>query len=274
MRELGYVEGRDFTIEWRFAEGNYDRIPGFAAEFVRLKVDVIVVATAAAVRMVQQATTTIPIVMSYSTDPVGNGFVVSLARPGGNTTGVASSTDDSAPKQLELLATIAPNVKRIGLIGNPGNPNHSSLLKRAEAAARTAGLVIVPSEVRNAADIENAFAAMARERVEAILVGADAMILTERRRIAELALAARLPSMFVQRENVEVGGLMSYGESIKEFNRRAAVFVDKIFKGAKPGELPIEQPTRFHLVINRKTADALGVTIPPQLYILADEVIE
>jgi ABC-type uncharacterized transport system substrate-binding protein len=274
MRELGYVEGKDFTIEWRFAEGNYDRIPGFAAEFVRLKVDVIVVATAAAIRIVQQATTTIPIVMSYSTDPVGNGFVASLARPGGNTTGVASSTDDSAPKQLELLATIAPNVERIGLIGNPDNPNHSSLLQRAEAAARTAGLLVIPLDVRNAEEIENAFAAMPRERVQAILVGADAMMLTERRRIAELALAARLPSVFVQRENVEVGGLMSYGESIKEFNRRAAVFVDKIFKGAKPGELPIEQPTRFHLVINRKTADALGVSIPPQLYILADEVIE
>jgi putative ABC transport system substrate-binding protein len=274
MRELGYVEGKDFTIEWRFAEGNYDRIPGFAAEFVRLKVDVIVVATAAAIRIVQQATTTIPIVMSYSTDPVGNGFVASLARPGGNTTGVASSTDDSAPKQLELLATIAPNVKRIGLIGNPDNPNHSSLLQRAEAAARTAGLLVIPLDVRNAEEIENAFAAMPRERVQAILVGADAMMLTERRRIAELALAAHLPSMFVQRENVEVGGLMSYGESIKEFNRRAAVFVDKIFKGAKPGELPIEQPTRFHLVINRKTADALGVSISPQLYILADEVIE
>jgi putative ABC transport system substrate-binding protein len=274
MRELGYVEGKDFTIEWRFAEGNYSRIPGFAAEFVRLQVDVIVVATAAAIRIVQQATTTIPIVMSYSTDPVGNGFVGSLARPGGNTTGVASSTDDSAPKQLELLTTIAPNVKCIGLIGNPDNPNHSSLLKRAEAAARTAGLVLAPLDVRNAAEIENAFAAMPRERVQAILVGADAMILTERRRIAELGLAAHLPSMFVQREYVEVGGLMSYGESIKEFNRRAAVFVDKIFKGAKPGDLPIEQPTRFHLVINRKTADALGVSIPPQLYILADEVIE
>jgi putative ABC transport system substrate-binding protein len=153
MRELGYAEGKDFTIEWRFAEGKYDRIPGFAAEFVRLKVDVIV-ATAAAIRIVQQATTTIPIVMSYSTDPVGNGFVASLARPGG--TGVASSTDDSAPKQLELLATIAPNIKRIGLIGNPDNPNHSSLLKRAEAAARTAGLVIVPSEARKAPRVHHA----------------------------------------------------------------------------------------------------------------------
>jgi ABC-type uncharacterized transport system substrate-binding protein len=274
MRELGYVEGRDFTIEWRFAEGNVERFPEFAAEVVRSRVDVIVVATAAAVRAVQQATNTIPIVMSYSTDPVGNGFVASLARPGGNTTGLASSTDDTAPKQLELLATIAPSVTRVGQLGKPDNPNHASVLSRAQAAARTAGLVVVPAEARNPAEIETAFAALAKERVGAVLVATDALFVSQRKRIAELALQSRLPSMFGQREFVEAGGLMSYGESLKEFNRRAAVFVDKIFKGAKPGELPIEQPTRFHLVINRKTADALGVTISPQLYILADEVIE
>ena len=274
MRELGYVEGKHFTIEWRFAEGNLERIPGFAAEFVRMRVDIIVVATAAAVRAVQQATNTIPIVMSYSTDPVGNGFVASFARPGGNTTGLASSTDDTAPKQLELLAAIAPTITHIGLLGKPGNPNHASVLKRAQAAARTAGLAVVPVEANTPEEIENAFAALARERVGAIIGATDALFVSQRRRIAELALHGRLPSMFGQREFVEAGGLMSYGESIKEFNRRAAVFVDKIFKGAKPGDLPIEQPTRFNLVINRKTADALGVTIPPQLYILADEVIE
>jgi putative tryptophan/tyrosine transport system substrate-binding protein len=274
MRELGYAEGRDFTIEWRFAEGNVERFSEFAAELVRLRVDAIVVATAAAVRAVQQATNTIPIIMSYSTDPVGNGFVVSLARPGGNTTGLASSTDDTAPKQLELLTTIAPSIRRVGLLGNPNNPNHSPVLQHAQAAARTGKLVIVPAEARTSKEIESAFAALLNDRVEAIMGATDALFVSQRLRIAQLALQARLPSMFVQREFVEAGALMSYGESIKEFNRRAASFVDKIFKGAKPGDLPIEQPTRFHLVINRKTADALGLTIPPQLYILADEVIE
>jgi putative tryptophan/tyrosine transport system substrate-binding protein len=222
MRELGYDEGKDFTIEWRFAEGNLERIPGFATEFVRMKVDVIVVATAAAVRAVQQATNTIPIVMCYSTDPVGNGFVASLARPDGNTTGLASSTDDTAPKQVELLATIAPAVTHIGMLGKPGNPNHASVLNLAQAAARTAGLVIVPVEANTPEEIENAFAALAKERVGAIIGATDSLFVSQRRRIAELSLHGRLPSMFGQREFVEAGGVMSYGESIKEFNRRAA----------------------------------------------------
>jgi ABC-type uncharacterized transport system substrate-binding protein len=256
MRDLGYVEGSDFIMEWRFAEGNYERIPGFAAELVRSSIDVFVLATGAAIRPVQQATSTIPIVMGYSTDPVGNGFVASLARPGGNTTGLASSGDDTSPKQVELLTTIVPNLSRIGFLVNSGNPNSSTVLASVQAAARLAGRVIVPVEGRNPAEIDSAFVTFAGQQVGAIMVGADATLLLRRQRIAELALQNRLPSMFVNREYVEAGGLMSYGENIKDFFRRAATFVDKIFKGAKPGDLPIEQPTKFNLTINRKTADA------------------
>jgi ABC-type uncharacterized transport system substrate-binding protein len=274
MRELGYLEGKDFIIEWRFADGNYQRFSEFAAELLRLKVDLFVLGTAAALRTVQQATATIPIVVVYSTDPVGNGLVASLARPGGNTTGLASSTDDTAPKQLELLASIVPKLSRIGLIGNPANPTYSPVRKGMQAAADVAGLAVVSAEAHNPAEMEAAFAVLAKERVGALMVAGDAFFLGERQRIAELALAHHLPSMFAQREFAEAGGLMSYGESVKDFYRRSAVFVGKIFKGAKPGDLPIEQPTTFHLVINRKTADALGLSIPPQLLIFADEVIE
>jgi putative tryptophan/tyrosine transport system substrate-binding protein len=274
MRELGYLEGKDFIIEWRFADGNYQRFSEFAAELLRLKVDLFVLGTAAALRTVQQATATIPIVVVYSTDPVGNGLVASLARPGGNTTGLASSTDDTAPKQLELLASIVPKLSRIGLIGNPANPTYSPVRKGMQTAADVAGLAVVTAEAHNPAEMEAAFAVLAKERVGALMVAGDAFFLGERQRIAELALAHHLPSMFAQREFAEAGGLMSYGESVKDFYRRSAVFVGKIFKGAKPGDLPIEQPTKFHLVINRKTADALGLSIPPQLLIFADEVIE
>jgi putative ABC transport system substrate-binding protein len=212
--------------------------------------------------------------MAYSTDPVGSGFVASLAHPGGNTTGLASSSDDSSPKQLELLATAVPKLSRAAVLLNPGTPTSSAVLKNAEAAAQKAGIVVVSMEARNQQEIENAFAALARERVQAVMVSPDAFFFGQRQLLADLALRNRLPSVFGQREYAEAGGLMSYGESLEEFFRRAASFVDKIFKGAKPGDLPIEQPTKFHLVINRKTADALGLIIPPQLYIFAEEVIE
>jgi len=274
MRELGYVEGRDFVMEYRFAEGQYERFPDFAAELVRLNVDVILIGATSAIRMLQRATTTIPIVLAYSTDPVGNGFVASLSRPGGNITGLSSSSDDTAPKQLELVATVVPNVSRIGLLGNPASPTYTDVRKGAENAAQKVGLTLVSVEARNPQEIEAAFAAFVRERVQAFISAGDALFFAQRRQIAELALKSRLPSMFSQREYAAAGGLMSYGENLSEFFRRAASFVDKIFKGAKPGDLPMEQPTRFNLVINRKTADALGVAIPPQLYIFADEVIE
>jgi putative ABC transport system substrate-binding protein len=274
MRDLGYAEGKDFVLEWRSVEGKYERFSEIMAELVRLKIDVIVTGVTAALPALQRATSTIPIVMAYSTDPVGNGLVASLARPGGNITGLAGSSDDSSPKQLELLTTVIPNVSRIALLGNPDTETYSSVLKRAQEAAQKVGLSIVPIEARNPLEIENAFAVLAKERISAIMVASDAIFFGQRQRIAELALNNRLPTMFSLREYAQAGGLMSYGENIADFFRRSAFYVDKIFKGAKPGELPIDQPTRFNLVINGKTANALGITIPPQLYIFADEVIE
>ena len=274
MRELGYVEGNDFVIEWRSVEGKYERFPEIVGELVRLKLDVIVTGVTAALPALQRGTSTIPIVMAYSTDPVGNGLVASLVRPGGNITGLAGSSDDSSPKQLELLTTVVPNVSRIGLLGNPDTETYSSVLKSAKDAAQKVGLLVVPIEARNPQEIEIAFAALAKERIPAVMVASDAIFFGQRQRIAELALNNHLPTMFSLREYAEAGGLMSYGENIADFFHHAAFYVDKIFKGAKAGDLPIEQPTRFNLVINRKTADALGLTIPPQLYIFADEVIE
>jgi putative ABC transport system substrate-binding protein len=274
MRELGYVEGRDFIADLRFADGNYERLPELAADLVRLEPDVIVTGTTAAIRTLQRATTTIPIVLAYSTDPVGNGLVASLARPGGNITGVSGSSEDTSPKQLELVASVVPDVSRIGLLGNPASPVYGDVRKSAQTAAQKVGLTLVSVEARNPQEIDRAFAALDHQRVQAFIAAADAVLFTQRRQIAELALRNRLPSMFSQREYADAGGLMSYGENLSVFFQRAASFVDKIFKGAKPGDLPIEQPARFNLVINRKTADALGVTIPPRLYIFADEVIE
>ena len=274
MRELGYVEEKDFVIEWRSVEGKYERLPEIVAELVRLKVDIIATALSAALPTLHRTITAIPVVMAYSTDPVGNGLVASLVRPGGNITGLASSSDDSSPKQLELLAAVVPNVSRIGLFGNPNSTNYLPMLKSARNAAAKASISLVPIEARNPQEIENGFAVLVKERVPAIMFAGDAVFFEQQHRIAELALANRLPTMFSQREYVEVGGLMSYGENLSDFCRRAASFVDKIIKGANPGDLPIEQPTKFHLVINRKTADALGVTISPKLYIFADEVIE
>jgi len=274
MRELGYVDGKDFIIEWRSAEGDYERLPQLAAELVGSKVDVLITGLTAGICPLQEATSTIPIVMAYSTDPVGNRFVASLARPGGNITGLTGSTDDTAPKQLELLAAVVSNPSRIGFLGNPGSPSYSPVRRSAQDAAKKAGLSLLALEARSPNEIEDAFAAFAKERVQGIMVVADGLLFTQRQRIGELALRERLPTMFPQREYVEAGGMMSYGENLSDFFRRAASFVDKIFKGAKPGDLPIEQPTKFNLVINRKTADAFGVTISPQLYIFADEVIE
>jgi ABC-type uncharacterized transport system substrate-binding protein len=272
MRELGLVEGKDFVIEWRFAEGRPELYPGLAAELVRAQVDIVVVGNAAAVRPMQQASSTIPIVMATSIDPVGTGLIDSLARPGGNVTGLATSFDDTAPKRLELLAMAVPNLSRVGFFTNPDNPYSAPILKSAQAAASTAGLQLVPVEVRNLQDIESAFATLGKERAEALMEGVFSSVLQQR--IAELARRDRLPMIFTSRQHVEAGGLMSYGEGARDFNRRAAFYVDKIIKGAKPADLPVQQPTRFLLVINRKTAEDPGLTIPLQLLVFADEIIE
>ena len=250
------------------------RFAQFGAELARMNVDVIVLATPAAVQAMRQATSTIPIVMGYSTDPVGNGFVASLARPGGNVTGLASSADDTSPKQLELLASVVPGVSRVGYLGNPDNPNRLPVLQNTQIAASKLGITLVPVLAGDSPGIDDAFKALAKERVQAMMTSSDAAFFIYMDKIARLALEHRLPTMFVQREYVVAGGLMSYGENIRDFFTRAAVFVDKIFKGAKPADLPIEQPTYFKLVINRKTADALGIAITPGLYVLADEIIE
>jgi putative ABC transport system substrate-binding protein len=277
MREHGYVDGKDYVIEWRewrSTEENFERISEIVAEFQRLKVDVLVTALGAALPTLKRTITTIPIVMAVSIDPVGNGLVASLAQPGGNMTGLAGSSDDSSPKQLQLLATVVPNTSRMGLLGNPRNPNYSPSLKNALDAARNAGLSLMVIDARDADEIERAFVAFAKDKVPAMMVLADAVFFGERRRIAELALAQHMATMFSQREYAVAGGLMSYGENLADFFRRSASYVDKILNGARPGDLPMEQPTKFNLVINRKTADALGVTIPAQLYIFADEVID
>jgi putative ABC transport system substrate-binding protein len=274
MRELGYVDGKHFIMEWRFAEGRPELFPDLAAELVRLNVDVIVLGTSVAVPATAQATKTIPIVMGDSVDPVARGLVSSLAHPGGNITGIASAREDTTPKQIELLATITPNLARVGFATNPTNDGHPLLLKIVQASVERARIMLVPVQIRSVEDIPAAFTALTDAQAGAILVPADAFFFSQRQRIAEDAIKSRLPSMFSQREYAEVGGLMSYGQSLAEFYRRAASYVDRIFKGAKPAELPIELPTKFDFVINRRTADALGITIPAPLYIFADEVIE
>jgi putative tryptophan/tyrosine transport system substrate-binding protein len=274
MRELGYAEGKDFIIEWRFAENRTNLFPAIAAELVRLSVDVIVVGAPAAVRPAQQATKAIPIVMAISVDPVGQGLVTSLAHPGGNTTGLANSLDDVLPKELELLRMAVTNLARVALIVNPKNPVYSTILNIARAAAEKTSVALILVKIATADEIPNAFDALVNGRPGAVIVAADPLFSSRRQQIAELAIKARLPTIFGYRENVQAGGLMSYGESIYEFYQRAAFYVDKILKGSKPSDLPIQQPTRFLLVINRKTAEAIGLTLSPNLLALADEVIE
>ena len=273
MRELSYVEGKDFVIEWRFAEGRNELFPELAAELVRANVDVIVVSTPSAIPVVRRATTTIPIIMASSTDPVGSGYIASLAHPGGNITGLASSQDDISPKQLELLTMCVPDLDRVGFLMNRNNSFHPLVLRIMQAAAQRAGIGIVPAEIGDAQDLESAFTTLADEHVKAVLFTGDPLFFSQRAQIAKVALRVRLPTMFTRREYVEAGGLISYGESLSDLYRRAAFYVDRIFKGEKPADLPVQQPTRFYTVINRKTAEALGLVLPLQLLVLSDEVI-
>jgi putative ABC transport system substrate-binding protein len=274
MRQLGYVEGRDFVVEWRFADGKYQRYSEFAVELVRHGVDVIVVTASAAIPVVQKTTTTIPIVMGYSIDPVGNGLIASLAHPGGNTTGLASAQEDIISKQLELLVRLKAGLSRVGILSNPNTPNHPGMLKNVETTARKPGLTLFVAKARDPRELEDAFATMSDDAVEAALFLPDSFFNANRYRIAELAVQKRLPSVFAQRDYVEAGGLMCYGESFADFFERSAKFVDKIFKGAKPGDIPVEQPERFFLVVNLKTAKSLSLTVPSTLLETADEVIE
>ena len=274
LRELGYVEGQNVAIEYRWAEGRYERFPALAAELVRLKVDVIVTGSVPGAQAAQHATWTIPIVMAVAADPVAAGVVASLARPGGNITGLSSMAPDLVGKQLELLKEVVPRLSRVALLWNPANASSAPQLREAEGAARVLRVRLQPLEVRGPDDFESAFAAMTRERVGGLLVLNDPILLAHRARVADLAVKSRLPAVSALREHPEAGGLMAYGPNLTDMYRRAATYVDKILKGAKPADLPVEQPTRFELVINLKTAKALGLTVPQSVLFRADHVIK
>jgi putative tryptophan/tyrosine transport system substrate-binding protein len=274
LRELGWVEGQNIVIEWRHTEGKFDRFPALAAEFVRLRVDVIVSTAGVSIPVLKHATQTIPIVMLNVSDPVQSGLVASLARPGGNITGVANMTHELNQKRLELLKETVPSITRMAVLWDPSRPTHVQGLKDLEAVAQSMGVELQPLEVRSPDDLESAFVAMRQGHADALLVFGSALHSRHRRRIADLALQGRLPTIYEYRELAEVGGLMTYGPNVREMIRRAAYYVDKILKGAKPEDLPVERPMKFELIINLKTAQALGITIPPHLLVLADEVLQ
>ena len=274
MRELGYVEGKNLVIEWRFADGNSERLPDLAAELVRLKVDVLVSESSPATSALQKASPTIPIVMAVSGDPVRSGYVKSLARPGGNITGLSTLFNEMSAKQLELLLGMLPKLSRVAVLTNPANSTHAPFLQNVQSAAQQAGITVLSVEARTGPEIENAFPMMIQGKAEALIVVSDALILMHYRKIAELAAKNRLPSVSNVRQYVEAGGLISYGPNLEELYRRAATYVDKIFKGAKPADLPVEQSMKFELFINNKAAKALGVKIPQAVLVRADRVIE
>jgi len=275
LGELGYVEGRNVVFERRFADGKQERLAALAVELVKLKVDIIVTGSNPVIAAVRQATATIPVVMAVSRDPVGSGFIASLARPGGNITGLAN---DPAPeimgKNLELLKEVVPRASRVAFLWNPV-PAGAAIYKNAvETAARNLGVTLQSVEIRAENEFESAFAAMIRERVNGVVVTSDPIFLGSRSQLVRLAGRHRLPTVYVQREFVEAGGLMSYGGNLAYQFRRAAVYVDKILKGAKPADLPVEQPTQFDLVVNMRTAKDLGIKIPNSVLALATKVIE
>jgi putative ABC transport system substrate-binding protein len=275
LRELGWIEGRNVTIEYRFADGRFERLPEFARDLVRSKVDVLVAGATPSAVAARNATSTIPIVMIAVGDPEGLGLVKSLARPGSNVTGVSFDVGlESFSKSLELLRQIVPGVNRVAALLNPANPAQKLAAKHLLAAAERLGMQLRIHEARGADEFDQAFATMQRERPGALLVVADSMLIQHRARLAELSAGIRVPTMYGVREAVEAGGLVSYGPNVADTFRRAAAYVDKILRGAAPGELPVEQPVKFDLVINLKVARALGLTIPPSILLRADEVIE
>ena len=273
LRELGWIDGRNVAIEYRWGEGRNERFAEIAAEFVRLKVDLIVAPTTLTAIAAKQATSTLPIVFVGAGDPVATGLVASLARPGSNVTGLALQSLDTSAKRLALLWEVVPNLRRLAIMGNVGNPGPVLEMGEAQAAASKLGLEVIISEIRRAEDIAPVFDALS-SRAQALYVSGDPLVNTNRIRVITLALGARLPTMYGIRDYVEAGGLMSYGASIVDQHRRAADYVDKILRGAKPGDLPVEQPTKFDLLINFTTAKALGLTIPESFLLRADELIE
>ena len=273
LRELGYVEGKNIVIEWRFWEEKADRLPALAAELVRLKVDIIVTGGATNTRAAKEATSTIPIVMTQAGDPVGSGFVASLARPGGNITGLSTLAPELSGKRLELLREIVPGLSRVAVLGNSTQPGSAQALKEVELAAGALKVKLQYTDIRGPKDIETAFRVASKGRAEAVLVLAGLVLAAHRTQILDLAVKSRLPAIYPQTEYTQAGGLVYYGANTPDLDRRAAYYVDKILKGAKPADLPVEQPKKFELVINLKTANQIGLTIPPNVLARADKVI-
>jgi len=273
LRDLGYVEGQNIVIEWRSAEGKFERQGELAAELVRLKVDVIVSSGPTMTRAAKEATATIPIVMAFDSDPVGNGFVTSLARPGGNVTGLSALSPELSGKQLELLKEIIPKLSRVAVLGNSTEPANPKTFKEIELAAGPLGVQLQPLDVLDPKDIETAFRAAIKAHADALLALVSGGLSDHRTQIVNLALKSRLPVMYYSGLFVEAGGLMSYATSFTDLSRRAATYVDKILKGAKPAELPVEQPKKFEFIVNLKAAKQIGLTIPPNVLARADKVI-
>jgi putative tryptophan/tyrosine transport system substrate-binding protein len=274
LRERGWIEGENILIEFRGAEGNSARLPELAADLVRLKVDLIVARSSLFVQPAKEATSSIPIVFVVHADPVRTGHVTSLARPGGNITGLSNLMTDLAPKGLEFLSSAVPVAKRIAVLWSPDTPSHTPALKAVEEAGRTLRVQLQPVGARTAAELEGAFSAMARARAQAVLVLSSPIFFAERRRVAELAIAHRLPTLYDAGDFAEAGGLMTYGPNYDDLYRRGAIYVDKILRGAKPADLPVEQATKFELVINLKTAKVIGLTIPSSVLARADRIFE
>jgi ABC-type uncharacterized transport system substrate-binding protein len=274
LRELGYVEGKTIVIEWRSAEGKLDHVPALVAELVRLNVDVIVTAGPVPTRVSKDATSTIPIVMTQVNDPVGNGFVASLARPGGNITGLSTLAPEISGKQLELLKEILPSLSRAAVFGTSTQPGNSQMLKEVELAAAALAVKLQYVDVLSPEDIESAFRAAVKGRAHAVLmIVASSVVGDHRQKIVDLAVKSRLPAIYPFSSYVEAGGLMSYSVNLTDLDRRAATFVDKILKGTKPADLPVEQPKKFEFIINLKAAKQIGLTIPPNVLARADKVI-
>jgi putative ABC transport system substrate-binding protein len=272
LRELGYVEGKNILIEWRFAEGKLDRLPELAAELVGFKVDIIVSAGPQVTHPAKEATSTIPIVMTFDNDPVGNGFVVSLRRPGGNITGLATLAPELSGKQLELLKEIVPRLSRVAVLGNSTEPGYTQVLKEMELAAGALGVKLQYLDILGTKDIEIAFRAASKGRAKAVVVLASPVFNIHRTQLVEMAVKSRLPAIYYRSDFVEAGGLMSYGASITDLDRRAATYVDKILKGTKPADLPVEQPKKFEFIVNLNAAKQIGLTIPQWVLTKADRV--
>jgi putative tryptophan/tyrosine transport system substrate-binding protein len=274
LREHGYEEGRNIVIEYRWADGKYDQFPALVAELIAAKVDAIVTAGTPAALAVKRATTTVPLVMVAVGDPVGTGLVPSLARPGGNLTGLSSIAPDLEGKRLQLLREVVPALSHVAMFINSLNSFHVSSMRQARAAAQAMGIKLQLHDIRKSEDLDDAFAAIRKERPDALLILADRVFLHNRERMMDFTKEQRLPNVNAYKELVEVGGLMSYGPSYEDMHKRAAIYIDKILKGAKPADLPIEQPSKFTFIVNLKAAKALGVTVPSQLLGLADQLIE